>query len=1240
MTIHRVIQKKGFQAIVLGICICCFISVNTPAQTSETITINSSTNSSYVARTSIKLIPGAKGTPGFKARINNDVYIEPVPSKNLDGQTSTGNSWNYIFTRTFRKEVTNAENFESEAFSANSDVIEQVQYFDGLGRIIQTIDIKGSPEKNDLVMPVAYDEFGREKFKYLPYSISGDGSFRANALISSGEQNVFYTQSGSLAGLDETDSRPFSELFFDNSPLNRVLSQQGPGNDWNTASKKTTFEYGTNAASTVILWVINTSDACVRNDYYDANSLYKNVVTDEDGNKTTEYKDKQGQVVLKETDLGAKTYYVYDDLGLLRCVIPPEAVNQIGSGALTDGIKNNYCYSYKYDSRKRMVEKKLPGVDVVCMVYDKRDRLAATQDGLQRSKASKEWSFNKYDALNRPILTGIIVYTGSRTDLQTIVDGYSGTSLYETRSTSATHHYYTESSFPNSSYSKTYYTVIYYDDYDYNNNNSPDKSFISDELTEPGNGTRKGLVTGTKSRVLDDAASASFVETAIFYDKYGRTIQTQQSQPVDASNTLNIRISNKINLLGEVLQTKTTNLAGSTVINTVLDEYTLDHRGRLLEAKKTVNNETPVAVKINYNQLGQLLSESLGVSGENYLQKTDYLYNIRGWLRGLNSTPETSDLFAMQLFYNDYLSNLDLTKGNYNGNISSMKWTNNPSSTWKAYGFQYDKLNRINSAIYGEYTTASSNINLGFKADETKNRFDEYGLTYDLNGNIKTLIRRGIDNPTLQTYAEIDNLFYTYNGNKLTKLDDSIPDIAGRGDFYEKVTNTTEYFYDSTGNMYKDDNKGIYNIVYNHLNLPKKVNFTASDDYIRYIYDASGAKLRKIVVKGNVTQYTENYAGACVYKTYGTGAFSAANDLQYMIAEKGRLVKNGGTFLYEYYLKDHLGNTRVVFADANNNGTIENNSAEVLQYADYYPFGMLHSRTTTLTDDNRRLYNGKEFQSETFNLDATAGDETLFDWYDYGARFYDPQIGRWHSVDPLAEGYYDYSPYCYVGNNPIKRIDPDGRYWDNEEEDKKTAAELSKSYNSNKNYYEKREQKFQARIDKGRNIEKNTERRDRAAEFKNEMIDAICELDAMGADQKVAFTFNKVEEGTIPMLEHGVASNGKDLLVTINHSGSIENKAHESKHGYQALTGETTPDNRSSTAWNVSDQNETEAYRRQYIMNSRTMPYFNSGDIYNPSVKQMGFDDITKGNVIRLFNVPSGVLPIDAARNRKNYPYF
>ena len=121
---------------------------------------------------------------------------------------------------------------------------------------------------------------------------------------------------------------------------------------------------------------------------------------------------------------------------------------------------------------------------------------------------------------------------------------------------------------------------------------------------------------------------------------------------------------------------------------------------------------------------------------------------------------------------------------------------------------------------------------------------------------------------------------------------------------------------------------------------------------------------------------------------------------------------NGGTYSYEYHLKDHLGNTRVAYSDANSDGFIDED--EILQVNDYYPFGMRHEIEGYPNHANQKyLYNGKELQEET-------------GWYDYGFRFYDPAIARWHVIDPLAEKRIEWSPYVYVLNNPILRIDPNG----------------------------------------------------------------------------------------------------------------------------------------------------------------------------------------------------------------------
>ena len=96
------------------------------------------------------------------------------------------------------------------------------------------------------------------------------------------------------------------------------------------------------------------------------------------------------------------TYYVYDDFGNLRFVIPPLAVDVIkGTWTISTSIANELCFQYQYDERKRMIVKKVPGAGPVFMVYDVRDRLVFTQDSVQRVKLPMEWMVTFYDDINR-----------------------------------------------------------------------------------------------------------------------------------------------------------------------------------------------------------------------------------------------------------------------------------------------------------------------------------------------------------------------------------------------------------------------------------------------------------------------------------------------------------------------------------------------------------------------------------------------------------------------------------------------------------------------------------------------------------------------------------------------------------------------------------------------------------------------------------------------------------------------
>ncbi|MDB5091493.1 MAG: sugar-binding protein [Mucilaginibacter sp.] len=914
----------------------------------------------------------------FTASAGNSLqlYIANPDCQLLNSAASSNQ--NYIKTSTPRSPA-----FVPGVNYATCDLMQTIQYFDGLGRPLQSVYVKGSPLGMDVVQPVAYDQFGREVTKHLPYAATtNDGSYKTDALT--GAQSAFYHPVGSTGTQQSTGvvntQYPSATTVFEPSPLNRVTEQGAPGLSWQPGGHTVKAGYGTNAANDIILWAVNSAGNGLTggNAFYTAGTLYTTTTTDENGNSTIEYKDTEGHVVCKKVPDPANagsylaTYYVYNDLNNLSYVIPPPQVTTAPyppSILETDALFTSFIYGYHYDARNRLMEKKIPGKGWEFMVYNRIDQVIFTQDAVQRSQSPQVWTYIKYDAQGRVAITGLWssgTLTGSAGDSNIASPGHV---LEQWLITWAINNqpvlWVSKDNTQPTGYSTIdpqgpVLTTNYYDDY----RNIP--GLPTDFVVIGNSAMTKGLLTATKIAVLNTIYNTTpdMLCAVHYYDDFGRNIKTYQQHylgGVLSAYNYDI-VTNVYDFTNEVTATirqhfiknagNTAAVPGVTVANT----YSYDHMGRKNQTFEKINTGSNILLsQADYNEIGQVKAKHLhGATGAApFLQDISYKYNERSWLKRINDpamAPTATRLFSQQLGYDSVKTTTVLP--NYNGNITEQLFQVYGSVMYPGQQnvvYAYDPLNRLKS---GNSSTTIS----------------ESGIAYDNLGNI-TSLKRGSNT----AYG------YVYNGNQLT----SVSGITA-----------SNYGYDANGNA-NHDGRNNADLTYNLLNLPQTVLSTAPATIINiiYTYDATGQKLRKVSTAGGVTTNTDYISGI----QYTNGAIA------FIQTEEGRVNNNAGTYTYEYTLTDHLGNNRVTFDQTNGKVGEE----------EYYPFGMNVERQANAT--NKYLYNGKELQDGLGQ-------------YDYGARFYDPVIVRWNTVDPKSEKSRRFSIYAYGSDNPIRFKDPDGMF--------------------------------------------------------------------------------------------------------------------------------------------------------------------------------------------------------------------
>ncbi len=868
-----------------------------------------------------------------------------------------------------------------------STVKQRTQYFDGLGRLLQTVTKGTSTSGKDLVEPVQYDNFGRESYKYLPYvpqaGNTNDGKFKTDPFNA---QNTFY-QNTTLNPGAAGENIYYGQTAYESSPLNRVLKQYATGNSWakNDASgvekggnKPVELQYQLNTvADEVRIWDMPATGnipTSANGRVYAAGQLFKNIMKDEQGQRVVEYKDVQHRVVLKKVELTSNaadghtgwlcTYYVYDDLDNLRCVIPPKAVELIKSSWTIDAtVAEELCYFYEYDGQNRMIRKKLPGAAYTEMVYDVRDRMVFIQDGNLLAKG--QWKVIFYDEQNRPTMTALYNSASTRTQLQNsmntavtnsqnisytipgVSDMVIGSYEPDVHSYQATNSIAFEYGYESgtgaevaaeidaaanrgvvavtavnplpdiSAASLTPLSYTFYDNYSFTGAQAAESA----DFSKPQAGTNlyaesiagtstntRGLVTGTKVKIL--GTTDGWLTTTNYYNDKGRLVQTIADNISGGRDVT----TNLFDFSGKLLSSyrkQGNRRSAVTPQSTVLTMFSYDAAGRVKTVKKRLNDNTALERTIadnSYDELGHPQVKRLGVTGTSTQMETlNYEYNIRGWLKSINkgylSSSPTSNWFGQELSY-DY----GFTTSQYNGNIAGSRWKSAGDAINRAYGYQYDNSGRLIAAEFNQQNAAGA----GWTKD--KMDFSVSNLTYDANGNIMSMTQKGVVGTAAPSI--VDQLTYTYklNGNRLGAVADPMNTASAKlGDFVKGNSSGDDYDYDANGNLKYDLNKKISAIAYNYLNLPEVITVTGKGS-IQYLYDASGNKLRKIVTDNTGTLAkitTTDYIGELVYRQ---------DSLELISHEEGRIrpvyvTGSPVAYVYDYFIRDHLGNIRLVLTE-------------------------------------------------------------------------------------------------------------------------------------------------------------------------------------------------------------------------------------------------------------------------------------------------------------------------------------
>ena len=896
---------------------------------------------------------------------------------------------------------------ERTSLTKNGDQVRsEIHYYDGLGRPIETVQkgawIMNGTAYGDITSRQEYDSAGRLHKTWLPVGFAGgEGDCHSSSEFQSSACNFY------------NNTYPYSEVFYDGSPLDRKNKERGAGREWYEGNVATAYRYLTNLPyggeyelRPFSISYVGGSVAIIQKGYAFLPTGSSSVVetTDEDGRKTMIFSDMFGKTLLTrgfvKDSLGIEhrvdTYYCYNLAGQLEAVLPPMLASfLIQSNAstftsLSTPEIGRYAFLYRYDDRGRLIAKKLPGAEWIYYVYDEGDHLVYSQDGELRKTG--EWSFSIPDRQGRECLSGTITlsldpFSDPLSDVW--VDAQKSYPLTETGS----YGYAVQGANVSNA---TIMTVNWYDDYSYLGHfGIPSATPVSHTRFDSSLGEQygekyeypSGLLTGKMERVLGNTGQSQYIWEVLYYDDRGRVVQKTSSTHRGGMDRTNVGYD----FVGNPLRERIIHVdsqSGRQVAE--LRQYEYDAWGRPVKTLHSVGTwlvggtipftgiqtffpDTVCLHHYEYDQVGRL---SIDRRNGTEALRAQFSYNIRSWLKSIkvggNAQQGTlGETFTEKLYYNVLRTGAPSTLRQWGGNISSQEWMTGNDGVSRSYDYTYDGLSRLVDAIYDD--------------DATNTGAYDRSYSYDQNGNL------------LSMGTPLTNTTLMYEGNQLTRLE-SVPagGLLRHGPIGDPVL-LTEYDYDANGNQTMDVHRGIQSMSYNEIGRPKRVVTGGSGLFLpsvrNYLYSASGDKLQVVdSLPGLFNNRTQtDYVGNLIYRD---GA------LKTILVDGGYVEVTDTSMHYRFFVADHLGSNRMV-TDA---------SGTILSVNHFGPYGESLSAGSGASSGSPYKYSGKEYDSSLQS-------------YDFGARDFVPSVPRWTTMDPLAEKYYSISPYAYCRGNPVKYID-------------------------------------------------------------------------------------------------------------------------------------------------------------------------------------------------------------------------